>query len=230
MTINTVIVASGSGTDANAVMEKVRQGFCPHINLKFLLSTKNNAGCLDKAKKHNVPQKILDKSVLKKDFNAEFISLIQKEKIQLVFLLGCVVKIPHVPGVYFFNIHPVDKERFGGKNKYGLETHKAVLLSIKEELDNNSALSPKNKFFTYPTFHRVNENGEDEQYDSGEELLKVKLRIPSSIVENYYLQKVDLEESAALLQKYVLNYEWLMLPGAVNIAAQLILDDQKCYK
>jgi folate-dependent phosphoribosylglycinamide formyltransferase PurN len=52
--VKTVLIASGGGTDANAIMEAYRVGFIPNIELVGLLSTKAGAGCLDKAKNNSI--------------------------------------------------------------------------------------------------------------------------------------------------------------------------------
>lgn len=48
------LVASGSGTDANAIMEAYRKGRINRAEPVILISTKTGAGCIDKAKANGV--------------------------------------------------------------------------------------------------------------------------------------------------------------------------------
>ena len=44
--------------------------------------------------------------------------------------------------------------------------------------------------------------------------------IPDHIIFSFIEGNYDIEEAASLLQDEVLNYEWMMLPAAVRMAAR----------
>lgn len=216
--VNTILIASGGGTDANAIMEAYSSGFIPNISLKKLISTKYGAGCLEKADKHNIETLVIDrKECGLGGFNRLLLAEIRKLDCKLVFLVGCIVRVTPIVGVAIYNIHPAEIKNFGGKRMYGLHVHERVLLQILD-LILRGRKSIDDRFFTYPTVHEV-----VLKYDSGEPLLVGSVEIPKSIIYNAFHEKVSLEESAELLQKEVLPYEWMMLPTAVKMAANKII-------
>ncbi|PKM88611.1 hypothetical protein CVU83_01450 [Candidatus Falkowbacteria bacterium HGW-Falkowbacteria-2] len=210
--IRVALIASGSGTDAYAIMKA--KANIPEMKVKLLISTKKGAGCLEKAAECKVPAITLDRKDLRAMFNQQLASILAKEKIQLLFLVGCVVKIPALKNVVVYNIHPADIERCGGKGMYGLEPHKKVLADIKD-LVTRGRRQINDLFYTEPTIHEVNQ-----EYDSGQYLLKLRLQIPLDITYSYLTGVDDLESAASKLQQHVLPYEWLMLPTAVQIAVK----------
>lgn len=218
--VNTMLIASGGGTDANAIMEAYSGGFIPNISLKKLISTKYGAGCLEKADKHNIETLVIDrKECGLGGFNRLLLAEIIKLDCKLVFLVGCIVRVAPIVRVTIYNIHPAEIKNFGGDGMYGLTVHKRVLLQILD-LIHRGRKSIDDRFFTYPTVHEVIS---DLEYDSGEPLLVGSVEIPKSIIYNAFHKKVSLEESAELLQKEVLPYEWMMLPTAVKMAANKII-------
>jgi phosphoribosylglycinamide formyltransferase-1 len=215
--VRLALIASGGGTDAQAIMNAFKSGGLPDVDLRLLISTDPQAGCLAKAEALGVPHQIIDRNYLGRDtFNEVFKRVINSGKIQLIFLVGCVVKIPILPGVRVYNIHPADPEKFGGKGMYGPEVHQAVLedalTQIKREKKKIS-----DRFFTHPTIHEVSEI-----YDEGQILLRAEIEIPIGIISDYLDRTIDCQETCRKLQDWVLPFEWLMLPTAVNMAARLI--------
>lgn len=215
--VNTVLIASGSGTDANAIMEAYRRGFIPEIYLKKLISTKEGVGCLEKAKRFEIETLVLDRKELGAEgFNRALFSEIKSSGCELVFLVGCIVKIAPMLGVSIYNIHPADIEKFGGKGMYGLAVHEKVLSEVLDLISRDKK-SPDDRFFTYPTVHEV-----VSKYDSGKPLLVGSVEIPRGVIKNLVYGQVSLQKSAQILQEIVLPYEWTMLPTAVKMAAKKI--------
>ena len=215
--VNLVLIASGGGTDAFSIMDAYRKGLIPGIVIVGLISTMEGAGCLEKAKRLNISGTVISRRT--KGTNDEFNRLLAEElkklECQLVFLVGCIANILPVYGIKMYNIHPADIEKFGGKGMYGLAVHKAVLKDVVAHSRVNY-----DDFYTYPTVHEA-----ILEYDSGEPLMRVAVRIPRSLLLDFFRGKTSLEESAELLQKHVLRYEWRILPKAVEIAAQQIIDN-----
>lgn len=216
--VKTALIASGGGTDAHAIMTAYNNGQIPNIDLRLLISTKSEAGCLEKAEECGISSLVIDQKELGVyGFNCELNQVLIDEGVRMVFLVGCIVRIQVIPEISFYNIHPADIETCGGNGMYGLEPHKKVLSDIAD-LIRRGKKNVADSFYTQPTVHEVTN-----EYDSGKYLLKTNVEIPSEIIVNF-LRNQNLEEAAGRLQKYVLNYEWLMLPLAVRIAAAKILD------
>ena len=218
--VKTVLIASGNGTDAEAIMKAYQKGTIANAEIVALISTKEGAGCLDKAKKYDVPGHTIARKQFKDSslvFDMLITEILQELETKLVFLVGCIHRIPVSGSFVMYNIHPADTGKHGGQGMYGIAVHKDVLLEAKSLIERGKK-SVKDKFFTTPTIHRV-----IEEYDKGEALLTANVRIPQEIIERLIQGEIDLTTAAELLQRHVLPYEWLILPLAVDIAALQIL-------
>jgi phosphoribosylglycinamide formyltransferase 1 len=216
--VKTALIASGSGTDAYAIMDAYKSGQIPNIDLAVLISTKSGAGCLEKAKECGIAALTISREELGGyGFNHELLHTLINKEIKMVFLVGCIVKIRVIPDITFYNIHPADIETCGGKGMYGLEPHKKVLSDVAD-LVRRGRKNADDKFYTQPTIHQVTD-----QYDDGDYFMKLNIEIPNELIVNF-IKNNELEESASQLQKHVLQYEWLMLPPAVKMAAAKILE------
>ncbi len=218
--INLALIASGSGTDANAIMEAWEGGCIPEINPPLLISTKKGAGCLGKAQNHNIAAYVLDyKESLSLDkFNIGLSRILQQTFTDLIFLVGCVHKVYPIAGMDIYNIHPADPAKHGGDKMYGLAVHQHVLEEIKDLIYRGKKKSADH-FYTYPTVHEANSD-----YDGGDMILRQAVLIPQAIISDYGLGRKDPKQAAKDLQDVVLPYEWLMLPAAVRMAARRILE------
>lgn len=213
-----ILVASGGGTDANAIMEAFSRGhFKDLVSRVVLISTKEGAGCLTKALSWNIDQRTVD---VKEQtvFEQEIKNLLKELSADVVFLVGCIRRMPVISGLPMYNIHPAETSQFGGNGMYGLTVHKRVLLAIKDRIARGMA-SPEDGFFTYPTVHEAVQG-----YDQGREILRASVQIPSDIIRDLVAGIIPLSDLAERLQKHVLPREWLMLPAAVAIAVKNILD------
>ena len=220
--IKTALIASGNGTDAEVIMKAYRNGVIANAEIAVLISTKENVGCLSRAKEYDVPAHIIAYSRYKNSpraFDRLIIELLQDFEARLVFLVGCIHRIQVSGGFDMYNIHPADTQKHGGQGMYGLDVHRHVMAEV-QDLIARGKKTAKDKFFTTPTIHRV-----IEEYDKGEALLTVNVRIPQEMIERLMQMKIDIMAAAQMLQTHVLPYEWLMLPMAVDIAAQQILNN-----
>lgn len=220
--IKTALIASGNGTDAEAIMKAYRSGVIANAEIAALISTKEGAICLDKAKGYDVPAHTIAYAKYKNSpraFDRLIIELLQDFEVQLAFLVGCIHHIPVSGGFVMYNIHPADTRKHGGKGMYGLAVHRHVLSEIKDSIERGKKTTI-DKFFTAPTIHRV-----IPEYDKGEALLTANVRVPQEIILRLMRMEIDIEAAAQLLQAHVLPYEWLMLPMAVDIAARQILNN-----
>jgi phosphoribosylglycinamide formyltransferase-1 len=220
--VNTVLIASGGGTDANAIIEAYLNCCIPNICIKALISTKENAGCLNKASHYGIKSVTLDRKKLGQEkFNSLLAEHLRGMDCQLVFLVGCIVKIEAMAGIAIYNIHPADPHNFGGIGMYGLKVHEKVIADVEDKIKRGKCKSD-DRFFTYPTIHEA-----EDDYDSGAPLLRISVEIPSRMIASRLANEISLSEAAETLQKIVLPYEWLMLPPAVKMAAKKIEDSPK---
>ena len=216
------LVASGSGTNANAIMEAYRQGRIINAKPVVLISTKKNVGCLAKAKANNVDSKLVErKGMSLKDFRDQLFVQIQRHNVQMLFLVGCVVVFTPFKNQPIYNIHPADPKKHGGRKMYGLAVHKHVLVKIRDEI-RRGWKKVEDRFFTTVTVHEVSV-----EPDQGEVLCQMRVEIPNVIIQQLMEGKIKIGKLAAVLQQHVLPYEWLILPTAVDMAAKKILDAKK---
>ena len=144
---NIVIFASGSGSNAEAIINHFKVGSIARVSAIF--TNKADAGIIERAKNHAIPFEVFSKA----DFGeARFIDLVKSYQPELIVLAGFLLKIPEDFVQAFpnqiINIHPALLPKYGGKGMYGNNVHKAVL----ENKETESGM----------TIHYVNEH-----YDEG---------------------------------------------------------------
>ena len=224
--VNVMLVASGSGTDAKAIMTAQFNDCLSNACVTVLVSTKSGASCIEKARTLDVDHVTVDRKECGSDeiFNAHLRSVVEKYDIDLIFLVGCIVRIdPDIfPNIPIYNIHPADTEKYGGDGMYGLKVHEYVLHDVLDQIERGKKSLKLNRFFTYPTVHEV-----VYKYDSGMPLLTGMVEIPETIIAALLRFDLEIRDGAKELQKIVLPYEWLMLPAAVEMAALRILEKRK---
>jgi len=147
MKIKLAILASGSGSNAEEIVKYFADN--ASIEVSLILSNKNDAGVLDRAKKLGI--KALSFKVYEMS-EGGMLNLLREHNIHFVVLAGFLLKIPEALIAAYpdriFNIHPALLPKFGGKGMYGIHVHEAVL----------QAGEPKSGI----TIHLVNE-----EYDKG---------------------------------------------------------------
>ncbi|MFH1514212.1 MAG: formyltransferase family protein [bacterium] len=198
--VNIALFASGSGTDANAILDAQDRGLINDGRITLLVATKENAGCIDVGKNHKVKVEVVSKSKLKNDFASEVKKVLHENHINLAFLVGCIHMIPVLPDIPMYNIHPADIKQHGGKGYYGIKVHQSVLTKIKAEMEDDRERGI-NRWFTWITIHEV-----DNHYDHGKPFIRAAVEVFPETDDEF------------ILQKRVLQYEWMMLPTAVNMA------------
>jgi len=142
------ILASGSGTNAEAIMKYFQNH--PSISVALLLSNNPNAFALERARKFNVPTHVFDKQQFRE--SDEVLNWLKEFEITHIVLAGFLWLLPENLIQSFsdkiINIHPSLLPKFGGKGMYGMKVHEAV----KEAAEKESGI----------TIHLVNA-----QYDDG---------------------------------------------------------------
>lgn len=227
--IEMALVASGSGTDARAIIQAHKAGLIPEISkIRALISTAVGAGNIEVANGNDVQSIVIDYDSLSRSESGMMMTqTIETLKVPLVFLVGCKWLIRDIKGVTMYNIHPHDKYSHGGKTMHGLKPHRHFLDRVIDEIIRGRRTANQ-QFFCQPTVHNAQDaTGPGTSYDCGSDLLTLNLPVPQQIIWDAYEARKDsdeLDKVAKRLQDYILKYEWMLLPGAVRLAAQLIID------
>lgn len=186
--IKIAILASGSGTNAEALVKH----FSHHskIEVALILSNKEDAGVLERAKRLNIPAKTFSKSNL---LESAFVNSLKKAAIDYIVLAGFLLKIPEgLIKAYpdkIINIHPALLPKYGGKGMYGSRVHEAVVSNKEKE----SGI----------TIHLVNEN-----YDEGRQLFQAKVILEANENANTLAQKIHALEHKhfpSVVENYILS-------------------------
>ena len=154
------ILASGSGTNAEKIMEHFRMSSKGKVAL--VASNNKSAYVLERAKKFDVPTFTFSKTEMESgSLNQKLLDL----GIDLVVLAGFLLKIPDSLIRAFpdkiVNIHPALLPKYGGKGMYGMHVHEAV----KEAGDRETGI----------TIHLVNE-----RYDEGRIIFQTTIPVEIS--------------------------------------------------
>ncbi len=171
-TIRICIFASGSGTNAEKIIQHFQQKETASVVL--VLSNKPDAKVLERASKFKVPTHIFNRE----DFyeSNTIIDLLYQYRVTHVVLAGFLLQVPssllHAFPNRILNIHPSLLPKFGGKGMYGMKVHEAVKAVSEIE--------------TGITIHEVNE-----EYDKGKIVFQAKCAIDLSDTPIQIAQKVQ---------------------------------------
>jgi phosphoribosylglycinamide formyltransferase 1 len=149
-----IIFASGTGTNAAAIIEYFNTG--NKATVALIVCNNPDAGVLEIATKNHIPFLLIDRKTI---HEALLLEQLQSYDPALIVLAGFMWKIPAdviaaFPGK-IINIHPALLPAYGGKGMYGHHVHNAVLAAGESE----SGI----------TIHYVNE-----AYDEGNILLQAR--------------------------------------------------------
>lgn len=153
--VNLVIFASGSGTNAENIIQYFKKH--PTIRVKGVFTNNPDAGVIERCKKLKVPVTVFTKKELE---SPGFLSNLKD--VDFIILAGFLLKIPEYLVQHFhcriLNIHPALLPKFGGKGMYGRHVHNAVI----EKKETHSGI----------TIHLVNE-----EYDQGDILFQKSIQL-----------------------------------------------------
>ena len=172
---NIVVFASGSGTNAEKVIEYLNEMVEKKVSAVF--SNKKDAGVLDRARKLNVPTVIFNRDDLY--VTGRVLDLLEKEEPYLIVLAGFLWLVPtEIIRKYegrIVNIHPALLPGYGGKGMYGMYVHKAVIDNKEQE----SGI----------TIHYVNE-----KYDEGDIIFQAKCKVDQEDTPESLAKKIHVLE------------------------------------
>jgi len=152
------VLASTNGTDLQAIIDEMKEGKMPGIELACVLSNKKSAYALERATEQGYEAIFVDPDDLtREEFDLRLADLLEKHEVDLVVLIGYmrilsegfVKKFPN----RIINVHPALIPKFCGPSFFGASVHEEVLKAGETE--------------TGMTIHYV-----DEGCDTGEILLQ----------------------------------------------------------
>lgn len=132
------VLASTRGTDLQAIIDEMKAGKMPGIELAVVISNKIDAYALERAEEQGYKTVFINpEGKSREEFDMEMLEILEKEKVDLIVLVG-YMKILSVPFVKAFpkriiNVHPALIPKFCGKNFFGANVHEAVLAAGEKE-------------------------------------------------------------------------------------------------
>jgi phosphoribosylglycinamide formyltransferase-1 len=157
------VFASGGGTNFQTILDTIDRGELT-AKVKLCVSDRDDAGALDRARKHRVSTTVLppDRFDSSRAFADQLLLALDEHDVDFIALAGYLRKIPG-PVVRTFegrmvNVHPALLPAFGGRGMYGMHVHRAVVeYGVR---------------WTGVTVHLV-----DEEYDHGPVVLQQPVRV-----------------------------------------------------
>lgn len=121
------VLISGGGTNLQAIIDRSAAGELPHVELALVVSSRKNAGGLDRADRAGIKHVYIGKE----NFEEELIKLLDEHEIDIIVLAG-FLKILSSDFVSRYpdriiNVHPSLIPSFCGDGFYGLRVHEAAL-------------------------------------------------------------------------------------------------------
>lgn len=187
--INLAIMASGSGSNAEAIVKHFQHH--PRVTVKIILSNKPDAYVLVRAAQFDVPTKVFSRQ----DFyeSDKVVELLRNMKIDWVILAGFLWLVPeNLLKAYpnkIINVHPALLPKYGGKGMYGMKVHQAVVTAKEKQ----SGI----------TIHLLND-----KYDEGPTLFQTHVDInendtPETVAEK--IHKLEHEHFPRVIEETVLS-------------------------
>jgi phosphoribosylglycinamide formyltransferase-1 len=132
------VLASTKGTDLQAIIDEMKAGKMPNIELAVVISNKMDAYALERAEEQGFKAIFVNpKDKTREEYDQELAQILQEEKVDLVVLVG-YMRILSKEFVQAFpkriiNVHPALIPKFCGKNFFGANVHEAVLKAHEKE-------------------------------------------------------------------------------------------------
>jgi phosphoribosylglycinamide formyltransferase 1 len=127
-----VVLASGSGTNFQSIIDSIQSGFIDAVITKLIVN-REDIGAIDRAKKAGIPVDIISPVIFSEsgEFERRLLASIREAKPDLIVLAGYLLKLPGLIIKSYegqiINIHPSLLPAYGGKGFYGMNVHRAVI-------------------------------------------------------------------------------------------------------
>jgi len=164
-----------------SIIDAIESGYIENAEIVEVISSKPDAYALKRAEKHDIETKIICKNDYKDigDRMDAICDALDSSHTDLVVLAGYLsILTPKLISRYarrIINIHPALLPKYGGKDKYGLNVHKAVIEAGEKE--------------SGATVHYV-----DEGIDTGEIIMQEKVPVlPDDTPETLAARVLEVE-------------------------------------
>ena len=196
------VLVSGGGTNLQALLDAQDRGEIPCGEIVLVVSDKEDAYALERAKKHGVETAVLSrrKKADRAAFEDRLSETLAAHGIEMIILAGFMVILSENFVKQYprriLNVHPSLIPSFCGAGYYGLRVHEAAL--------------ERGVKVTGATVHYVNE------IPDGGEIIAQKA------------VAVETGDTPETLQRRVMEQaEWILLPRAAAMAAQSIAEERE---
>lgn len=193
--VRAAVLVSGGGTNLQAILDAKAAGKIPSAQIALVISSKESAYALERARRANVPTAVLGrkKGESGEAYGERLLTLFRENGIDMAVLAGFLTILPeNVVRAYaqrIINVHPSLIPSFCGEGYYGLRVHEAAL--------------QRGVKVTGATVHYVNEIP-----DGGEIIAQKAVNVLPG-------------DTAQTLQRRVMEQaEWVLLPKAVEDVAK----------
>lgn len=182
-TFKIAVLASTKGTDLQAIIDEMKSGKMPGIELAIVISNKKDCYALQRAHEQGYKTVFINpEGKTREEFDLEMAKILEENKVDLIILVG-YMRILSTAFVRKFknkiiNVHPALIPKFCGKDFFGSNVHEAVLAAGEK--------------VTGMTIHFV-----DEGVDTGKIILQKKCPVDPSDTPETLKEKVQ-----ALEKKY----------------------------
>lgn len=132
------VLASTKGTDLQAIIDEIKAGKMPGIELAVVISNKKSCYALERAKAQGYKTVFVNqKNRTREEFDQKVAEILQTEKVDLIVLVG-YMRILSTEFVRKFhekiiNVHPALIPKFSGPKFFGANVHEAVLKAQEKE-------------------------------------------------------------------------------------------------
>jgi phosphoribosylglycinamide formyltransferase-1 len=201
-TARIAVLVSGGGSNLEAILQAQESGELMGAEVALVLSSKNGAYALERARLHRVAAVVIERSSVQTDeaFERAILDALAKARIDLVCLAGYLRKLG--PGIIrryqgrILNIHPALLPKFGGSGMYGHFVHEAVIAAGEKE--------------SGCTVHVV-----DEEFDHGPILAQAKVAVLPDDTPESLAAKI-LEQEHRLYPKTISEFCRKLTPSGVR--------------
>lgn len=128
--LNIAVLVSGGGTNLQSIIDSIESGYLKDVKIKYVISDKEGAYGIERAKSHNIETLVFDRKIYKREISKKIYEVL-KDEVDLIVLAGylSIIDSPLIEGFKdrIINIHPSLIPSFCGKGMYGLKVHEAAI-------------------------------------------------------------------------------------------------------
>lgn len=171
------VLASTNGTDLQAIIDEMKEGKMPGIELAGVLSNKKNCYAVERAKNQGYKTFFINpKDKSREEFDMEMADKLEELNVDLIVLVGYMRILSENFAKKFnkkiINVHPALIPKFCGKDFFGKGVHEAVLEAGEKE--------------TGMTIHYV-----DEDVDTGDIIIQKTCKVEPNDTPDTLKEKVQ---------------------------------------